>query len=141
MVENITLHCLASGFPIPNITWLLNDSMIGADNNRITIMTTNSPDLIPGFSDDGFFLGSGFSQFNLGSGSATNIEITDPFGTVSSVLTIKRTVITDSGNYQCVAKNLEFYSEKESQSALVLVQGERTLIMYWYSVTVCIIII
>ena len=95
MVENITLHCLASGFPIPNITWLLNNSMIEADNDRITVMTTDSPDLIP-------------------------------FGTVSSVLTIERTVIADSGNYQCVANNLDFFSKKESQHALVLVQGERT---------------
>ena len=99
MIENITLHCLASGFPIPNITWLLNNSMIVADNNHITIMTTNSPDL-------------------------------NSFGTVSSILTIERTVIADSGNYQCVANNLDFYSGKESQSALVLVQGERTLIVY-----------
>ena len=130
MVENITLHCLASGFPIPNITWLLNDTEIEADDDRITIMTTNSPDLIPGFSDDGSFSGSGFSQFNLGSGGATSININDAFGTVSSILTIERTVIVDSGNYQCVANNLDFYSGKESQSALVLVQGERTLIMY-----------
>ena len=99
MIENITLHCLASGFPIPNITWLLNNSMIVADDDRITIMTTDSLDL-------------------------------NSFGTVSSILTIERTVIADSGNYQCVAKNLDFYSGKESQSALVLVQGERTLIMY-----------
>ena len=126
MVENITLHCLASGFPIPNITWILNDSMIVADNDRITIITTDSPDLIPGFSSDGSFSGSGFSQFNLGSGSATSIKITDPFGTVSSVLTIRRTVIADSGNYQCVANSLDFYSRKESQRVLVLVQGERT---------------
>ena len=132
MVENITLHCLASGFPIPNITWLLNDTVIEADDDRITIMTTDSPDLIPGFSDDGSFTGSGFSQFNLGSGSATsiNIEVNNTFGTVSSILTIERTVIADSGNYQCVANNLDFYPEKESQSALVLVQGERTLTIY-----------
>ena len=127
MVENITLHCLASGFPIPTITWLLNGSMIVADNDRITIMTTDSPDLIPGFSDDGSFTGSGFSQFNLGSGGATSIQITDPFGTVSSVLTIERTVIEDSGYYQCVANN---FDRKESQRALVLVQGERILTMY-----------
>lgn len=40
--ENFTLTCTASAFPLPNITWLHNDSIV-IENSRITTTQTTTP--------------------------------------------------------------------------------------------------
>ena len=78
--------------------------------------------MIPGFQSDGSFSGSGFSEFNFGSGSASGIQINDSFGTVSSRLMISNVLMSDSGLYQCVVSNM-IYSDVYSEQVLVLAQG------------------
>ena len=76
--------------------------------------------MIPGFQSDGSFSGSGFSDFNFGSGSG--IQINDSFGTVSSRLMIRNVLMSDSGLYQCVVSNM-IYSDVYSEKVLVLAKG------------------
>ncbi|XP_019857978.1 PREDICTED: hemicentin-1-like, partial [Amphimedon queenslandica] len=134
-VENITLYCLVSGYPFPQVEWYLNDTLILPQfDTRVTITTVNSPTLIPGYDSMGEFSGSGFSDFSLGSGgdsldirnpfgvSLDVGDIKDPFGTVSSRLVIKDTTISDSGLYHCEAIIDNLFDDEPSQPALVLVQ-------------------
>ena len=112
-----------SGFPIPSISWYVNGRLINETvDSRVNIRATNSPDLIPGFQSDGSFSGSGFSEFNFGSGSASGIQINDSFGTVSSRLMISNVLMSDSGRYRCVVSNM-IYSDVYSERVLVSVRG------------------
>ena len=140
-VENITLYCLVSGYPYPQVEWYLNDTLIlPQTDTRVTITTVNNPTLIPGYNSVGEFSGSGLSDFSLGSGgdsldirnpfgvSLDVGDIGDPFGTVSSRLVIKDTTISDSGLYHCEAVIDNVFDDKPSQPALVLVQSKSLII-------------
>uniref|UniRef100_A0A1X7SK22 Ig-like domain-containing protein n=2 Tax=Amphimedon queenslandica TaxID=400682 RepID=A0A1X7SK22_AMPQE len=136
-VESITLYCLVSGYPFPQVEWYLNDTQIlPQSDTRVTITTVNNPTLIPGYDSMGEFSGSGLSDFGLGSGGdsldirnpfGVNLDvgdIKDPFGTVSSQLVIKDTTISDSGLYHCEGVIDNLFDDKPSQPALVLVQSK-----------------
>lgn len=97
-VDSISLECIASGFPLPTITWFQNDTMID-DDSRISIMLTSYD-------------------------SMTGLFMPDSFGTVISVLTIENATVNDTGRYRCDAESaVDVYEIASSTEALVLVQG------------------
>ena len=95
-VDNITLTCVASAYPLPNITWFQNNTVIQQDD-RTTIVSTAFNEII------------GYTP--------------DDFGRVTSVLTILNASVNDSGSYRCVADSIPVYSPVSSDDILVLVQG------------------
>ena len=94
-VDNITLTCVASAYPLPNITWFQNNTVIQQDD-RTTIVSTAFNETI------------GYTP--------------DDFGRVTSVLTILNASVNDSGSYRCVADSIPVYSPAISDIC-VLVQG------------------
>lgn len=95
-IEDIMLSCTATGFPLPTISWLHNDTVVSVDGESVTIES------IP------------FTENPLVSPS--------DFGRITSILTIYNATTNDTGLYKCVADN-GIPGPAESEEALVLVQG------------------
>ena len=104
--QNITitnpfsLSCGANGYPIPNITWLLNRSEVDLQISNET--------------------------FSSGSGSFLSIQVEEILGlrSVSSRLSVSMAMTNDSGNYTClIVSPVSEYGPVLTQPALILVQG------------------
>ena len=97
----ITLSCNASGFPIPLISWLHNNTELNNEDSEVTIDTVEYYE-----------------------SSATP----DLFGQTFSTLMIRIPNVNDSGDYACEAatSSVAFYAPVTSNNATVLVQSENT---------------
>ena len=95
----IVLSCNVSGFPIPSIIWLHNNTIVAGEVLRVNITTMDYDE-----SND------------------------DPtkFGQAFSTLTISSPNVNDSGDYACQASisNNTFYPPVTSNSVIILVQSE-----------------
>ena len=95
----ILLSCKVSGFPIPSVTWLHNNTEVMEQDSRVNISTV---------------------EYN--ESSADPIQ----FGQALSTLMISRPDFNDSGNYACRAAivSIPFYAPVISVNVTVLVQSE-----------------
>ncbi len=95
--EDIILECIFTGFPIPDITWYRNNSLLMEDE-RISIVAVPFNEMPTGFT-------------------------AEDFGRVTSSLYIQNASVNDTGLYRCDA-NSPTYTAVSSDDALVLVQGQ-----------------
>ena len=110
--DDITLQCVFTGFPIPDITWYRNNSLL-VEDDRIIIVTVPFNEMPTGFT-------------------------AEEFGRVTSFLNIENASVNDTGLYRCNA-NSPAYNIVSSDDALVLVQGQPNTLNY-YDANIIIII-
>ena len=109
------LACLATGFPIPSISWskdgeevnIYSDSSL---NSRIDVIEFAANSMVPTGSNDSDFQSSGY----MGSGSIVSLLLMHSSFTVDQVLQLgelgvvgllsfENTIRGDNGNYMCTA--------------------------------------
>ena len=96
----IVLTCNVSGFPIPSVTWLHNNTEVMEDVPRVNISTV---------------------EYNESSADPAQ------FGRAFSTLSISRPNVNDSGDYACRAaiSDIASYAPVTSDNVTVLVQSEK----------------
>lgn len=105
--EPAAIFCLATGYPIPTLTWQLDGVEI-AEDNRISIFTF-SPQLEEGtIESSGFLPGSdGESISDLLTRAGVEVDAITSLGELGtvSVLSLAGVVREDMGDYTCTASN------------------------------------
>ena len=95
----IVLSCNVSGFPIPSVTWLHNNTEVMEEVPRVNISTV---------------------EYNENS-----VDLTQ-FGRAFSTLTIVTPNFNDSGDYACRAtiSSIDFYAPVTSDNVTVIVESK-----------------